>query len=115
MSKEFNEEEINSSEVSENDGDYAYKNVIKDKQQRRTWSVASFFFALLSLLFAFFLTWGSWVSLVLGVVSVGCSAVSRKNLGYFDKFSLAAMFIAIFGIVFALSGIIFGDLLAGIF
>ena len=111
MSKEFNEEQINNADTTDGGNEYAYKNVIKDKQQRRTWSVGSIMLAVLSLVFLFW----PWVSLVLGIGSAGAAAVSRKNLGYFDKISLAAMIIAIFGVVFALSGIIFADLLAGIF
>ena len=110
MSKEFNEEQINNAEDSSGGDEYAYKKVIKDKQQRRTWSVGSIILAVLSLVFLFL----PWVSLVLGVGSAAAAAVSRKNLGYFDKISLAAMIIAIFGIVFAISGIIFADLLATI-
>ena len=101
MSKEFNEEQINNAEDSSGGDEYAYKKVIKDKQQRRTWSVGSIILAVLSLVFLFL----PWVSLVLGVGSAAAAAVSRKNLGYFDKISLAALIIAIFGIVFAISGI----------
>ena len=111
MSKEFNEEQINNAEATEVETEYAYKKVIKDKQQRRTWSVCSIILAVLSLIFLFW----PWVSLVLAVGSAAAAAVSRKNLGYFDKISLAAMIIAIFGVVFAISGIVFADLLASIF
>ena len=111
MSKEFNEEQINNAEATEVETEYAYKKVIKDKQQRRTWSVGSIILAVLSLVFLFW----PWVSLVFAVGSAAAAAVSRKNLGYFDKISLAAMIIAIFGVVFAISGIVFADLLASIF
>ena len=110
MSKEFNEDQINNAEDSSGGDEYTYKKVIKDKQQRRTWSVGSIILAVLSLVFLFW----PWVSLVLGIGSAVAAAVSRKNLGYFDKLSLAALIIAIFGIVFAISGIIFADLLATI-
>ncbi len=111
MSKEFIEESGNNVNETEGKTEYAYKNVIRDKHQRRTWSVASLILAVLSLIFLFW----PWVSLVLGILSVGAAAISRKNLGYFDKISLASMIIAIFGVVFAIVGIAFADLLAGIF
>ena len=111
MKKEFNEEPINNAETSNVGEEYAYKKVIRDKHQRRTWSVGSIILSVLSIVFRFW----PWVSLVLGAGSAGAAAVSRKNLGYFDKISLASLIIAIFGIVFAISGIIFADLFAGIF
>ena len=109
MSKEFDEESKNFSESSEGEENYAYKKVIKNKnkQNRRTWSVASIILSVLSVLLIYF----SWVSLVSGLLSVGCAAMSRKNIGYFDKISLAGMIIAIFGIVFSLGALIFGDII----
>lgn len=111
MSKEFTEEQKANVNENADNTDYAYKNVIRDKHQRRTWSVVSFALAVLSLIFLFW----PWVSLALGLVSVGAAAISRKNLGYFDKISLASMIIAIFGVVFAIVGVAFGDLIFEIF
>lgn len=104
---EFNEKENLTTENPEEETEYAYKNVIPDKQHRRTWSVASLVLGILSVLCSYF----SWFGLILGLVSAGASLVSRKNLGYFDKLSLTALIIAIFGVVFSLTGIIF----AGVF
>jgi hypothetical protein len=89
-----------------------YKNVIKkDLKNRRTVSVISLFLAILSIL----LFRIPWVGLVLGILSVCGAAFSRKNLGYFDKISLAAIIVGIFGVVFSLSGIIFANVFALIF
>ena len=109
MKKEFDEQNTNSSQASENEQEYVYKNVIKDKQHRRTWSVASLILAVLSI----FLTYFSWVGLALALISGGCAAMSRKNLGYFDKISLTGIIVAIFGIMFAITGLVFGDLIFG--
>lgn len=111
MSKEFNEESKATAEESGEDSEYVYKKVIQNKEQRRTWSVASIVLAALSVLLLYF----SWVSLVLGLASVGAAVISRKNLGYFDKLSLAALIIAIFGVVFSIMGIAFGDVFASLF
>ncbi len=105
MSKEFNEESKAHDGESGEESEYVYKRVIKNKEQRRTWSVASVVLAALSILLLYF----SWVSLVLGILSVGAALISRKNLGYFDKISLVALIISIFGVVFAVTGIAFGN------
>ena len=104
MSKDFNEEAKNAADENSSESSYVYKNVIKNKEQRRTWSVVSLALAVLSVLFAYF----SWVGLFLGLASVGAGLISRKNLGYFDKLTLAALIVAIFGVVFSVTGIAFG-------
>ncbi|MBQ8303262.1 MAG: hypothetical protein IJX97_06975 [Clostridia bacterium] len=110
MQQDFNEKN-NEPNVEKEESTYAYKNVInKEKQNRRTWSVFSLLFAIASVFTFIF----SWVSLVLGFISVGCGVVSRKNLGYFDGISVAGIIIGIFGIVFALAGLIFGNIISSI-
>ena len=110
MSKEFSEEPKSTSESGE-EAEYVYKKVITDKKQRRTWSLVSLVLACLSVILTYF----SWVGLILGLLSVGAAVISRVNLGYFDKLSLAALIIAIFGVVFAVTGIAFGDIFAQLF
>lgn len=109
MNREYDEQSAGAPESGENAQEYAYKNVIKDKQHRRTWSVISLALSILSVLLTYF----SWVGLVLALASLGCAIVSRKNLGYFDKLSLASIIVAIFGIMFAVTGLIFGDFIFG--
>lgn len=101
MSKEFNEESKASRENNSEGTEYVYKNVIKNKEQRRTWSVVSVVLAALSVILCYF----SWVGLVLGVLAIAAALISRKNLGYFDKLTLAGIIIAIFGVVFAITGL----------
>ena len=107
MQNEFNEEVKNNNEASAENGEYAYKNVMKTKQNRRTWSVISIALSVLSILFV----WVPIVALVLALASVVCGIISRKNLGYFDKLSLAGIIIGIFGIVFSVVGLFFGDII----
>lgn len=111
MNNQYNEEDKVNNASAESEGEYVYKSVIKNKENRRTWSVASLAFAVLSVLSLFV----SWLSLVFGLLSVGAGAVSRKNLGYFDKLSLAGIIIGIFGCVFAIVGMIFGGIISSIF
>ncbi len=68
----------------------------EDKQKSRIWSVVAFALGLFSVAFCFL----PWLGIALGVVSIVLCVVSRLNLGYFDRFGIAALFIAIFGIVF---------------
>ena len=110
MDNQYNEEAKVDNEAPKTESDYVYKTVIKNKQNRRTWSVVSLGLAVVSVL-SFSL---SWFSLIFGVLSVGAAIVSRKNLGYFDKLSLAGIIVGIFGVVFSVAGIIFESILSGI-
>lgn len=96
--------------ASDGESEYAYKTVIKDsskdKRNRRTWSVVSFALAILSVLLFYF----SWVGLIFGIASIGFAVWSRCNIGYFDKLSLVGLIAGIFGVVFAVSGLFFGDI-----
>ena len=111
MQNQFDEQSMQD-DNQQNDGEYAFKSVIKkDMKNRRDFSVISLILAVLSVI----LFRVPWLSLILGLLSVGTAAFSRKNLGYFDKLSLAAIIIGIFGIVFSLCGILFADILVTIF
>lgn len=105
MSTEFNENNKTPSDENGGESGYVYKKVIKNKEQRRTWSVGALALSILSVSLSFL----PWLGLVLGLASVGAGVISRKNLGYFDKLSLAALIVAIFGVVFSITGIAFGD------
>ena len=107
MSTEFNENNKTPSDENGGESGYVYKKVIKNKEQRRTWSVGALALSILSVSLSFL----PWLGLVLGLASVGAGVISRKNLGYFDKLTLAALIVAIFGVVFSITGIAFGDFL----
>lgn len=107
MSTEFNENNKTTSDENGGESGYVYKKVIKNKEQRRTWSVGALALSILSVSLSFL----PWLGLVLGLASVGAGVISRKNLGYFDKLTLVALIVAIFGVVFSITGIAFGDFL----
>ena len=94
--------ESKSEEKKSGEQNYAYQNVIRNKTNSRAWSIVSFVLSILSVICCC----SSWVSLILAVLSVAFAGYSRKNLGYFDGLSLAGLIIGIFGIVFAVMGIV---------
>ena len=100
-----NEEKGNISEDSSavDENKFVYKNVIKNKQNSRLYSVISVVFSGLSVLFCFF----PWLGLIFGCLGILFAIISRKNIGYFDKISIAGIIIGIFGAVFAFMGIMF--------
>ena len=106
MNNQYNEEAKVNNDSSESEGQYIYKTVIKNKENRRTWSVVSLALGILSVLSLFV----SWLSLTSGLLAVGCGLISRKNLGYFDKLSVAGIIVGIFGCVFAIAVMIFANL-----
>ena len=59
------------------------------------WAVISFSAGILSLLLCKFY----YVSIVLALVSVGSSLISRRNLGFFEKFSIMGLIFGIMGAV----------------
>ena len=105
MNNQYNDETKVKNESSESESEYIYKAVIKNKENRRSWSVVSLALAVLSVLSLFV----SWLSLTFGLLSVGAGMISRKNLGYFDKISLSGIIVGIFGCVFAIGLMIFGE------
>ena len=83
--------------------EYAYKNVISEKENTRLYSVVSLACAILSVGLFFI----PWIGLVLGLVGIGFSLISRKHLNYFEVLALVGLIVAIFGSVFSVAGIIF--------
>lgn len=67
------------------------------KSRSLIWSMVSFVAGILSILLCPFY----YVSLVFAAGSVATSLVSRKNLGFFEKY-------AIFGLILGMMGIVFG-------
>ncbi len=86
--------------------EYVYKKVILDKHHSRAWSVASFVAALISPIVSF--CGVEWLGIALSLLAVVFSVISRKNIGYFDRFSIAGLIIGIIGVVFAVACIILG-------
>ena len=80
-----------------------YKTVMDMKGRSRAWSVAALAVAIISVVCCCF---GGLASIVLGVVAIVFAMLSRLNIGYFDNLSIAALIVAIFGIVFGIATII---------
>ena len=111
MNNQYNEEEKVNNRSTGSENEYAYKTVISKKENRRTLSIISLAFAVLSILSLVI----PWLGFIFCLISVGMGAFSRKNLGYFDRLTLAGLIIDIFGFVFAVSGMIFGSLMSLLF
>ena len=109
MSKEFNEEAKTTTEAND-EQEYAFKNVLKKNPNKRTWSVISIVLAGLSILLMP-IPILPIASLVLGILAIGAAILSRVNIGYFDKLSIAGLIIAIFDVVFSAAGMIFFDMI----
>ena len=111
MNNQFNEETKVNNEPGNTESEFTYKAVINKKENRRTLSIISLAFAVLSILLLFI----PWLSLIFSLVAVGTGAFSRRNLGYFDGFTLAGLIVGIFGFVFSISGMIFYDFFSNLF
>ena len=66
------------------------------------WSVVSFVLSVLSLALCPFY----YVSLVFAVASIVASLISRKNLGFFERYAIIGLILGIMGIVFGISSAI---------
>ena len=75
-----------------------YKDVMEMKSKSRLWSVIALGLGVLSVCLCFVY----WLGLIFGIAAIVATVVSRINLGYFDKISVAALIISIFGSVFSL-------------
>ena len=69
------------------------------KSRSLIWSVTSFVLGVLSLALCFFY----YVSLAFAAGAVVTSLVSRKNLGFFEKWGILGLIFGIMGIVFGIS------------
>lgn len=104
----YNEEFDKNNESDKVEEEYVYKTVMRSKENSRSFSLVSLVLSVLSLLFSPI----SYVGLILGGLAIGFACYSRKNLGYFDGYSLAGLIIGIFGVVFSFLSLIFTYLIA---
>ena len=98
--KEFDEvsnDNNNSQPGSGDEKEYAYKSVMRNKENSRTFSLVSLILSIISIVCCC----TPWISLLLSVLAVVFAVFSRKNLGYFDGLSIAGLVVGIFGCVFA--------------
>ena len=88
-------------EEDENSDEY-YELPLAIKSRSLIWSAISFVAGVLSLAICTFY----YVSLVFAVVSILSSLISRKNLGFFERYSIIGLILGIMGIVFGISSAI---------
>ena len=70
------------------------------KSSSRLFSVIALLFSLLSVVFC---TSGIGIGIAFGIIAAVFSVLSRIKLGYFDKISLGALVIGVFGISLSLA------------
>lgn len=105
MDENYNENEQNST-PGEGESEYVYKSVMDGKAKSRAWSVASLCVAIASVMCCC----TPWTALGFGVLGIVFAIISRNRIGYFDGPSIAGLVIAIFGVVFGISGFVFAYL-----
>ena len=88
------------------DQDRYYEVFDKDKPKYILWSLISAVLGGISVVCALF----GWGGLIIGAGAVAFAIISRVNLKYFDKISIAGLILGIFGIVFGVAVIILGIL-----
>ena len=98
MEEKTNEFEEKEAEKENKEEKFIYKNLFKEKNNTRVWSLASLLAAVLSVIFCFLPVLG----IILSLFSVALSVVSRRVLGYFDGLSIAGLIVGIFGFVFGI-------------
>lgn len=88
-------EELDQNENAESESDeyYALPNAIKSRSL--IWAVISFAAGILSFALCFFY----YAGLALAATSLICALVSRKNLGFFEKYSIMGIILGITGFV----------------
>lgn len=98
MEEKTNEFEEKEAEKQNKEEKFIYKDLFKEKNNTRVWSLASLLAAVLSVIFCFLPILG----IILSLFSVALSVISRRVLGYFDGLSIAGLIVGIFGFVFGI-------------
>ena len=99
-SEENTEDEVEDAPLSEDEeADEYYELPLAIKSRSLIWSVVSFSAGVLSL--ALCMVW--YVSIFFAVGSIVFSLVSRKNLGFFEKWGILGLIFGIMGVVFGIS------------
>ena len=97
----YNDDRDDNEEEFEENGnqDYAFQTLNRrGKPKTIGWSIAALVTGIISAVTCSF----GWSSLILGVIAIVFSAISRKTLGYFDGRSIAGLILGIFGTVFGI-------------
>lgn len=96
------EEELEPEVAEDESSEEYYALPLALKSRSLIWSAISFVAGVLSLAICTFY----YVSLVFAVVSIVSSLISRKNLGFFERYSIIGLILGIMGIVFGISSAI---------
>ena len=96
------EEELEPEVENDESSDEYYELPLALKSRSLIWSAISFVAGVLSLAICTFY----YVSLVFAVVSIVSSLISRKNLGFFERYSIIGLILGIMGILFGISSAI---------
>lgn len=87
--------------------DRYYEVFDKDKPKYILWSLISAVLGGISVICSLY----GWIGLIVGAAAVVFSIISRVNLKYFDKITIAGLILGIFGMVFGASTIVLGVLI----
>ena len=79
-----------------------YEELMPQKNNRRSWSVAALVLSVFSVLCCPLPVLG----IILGAFALVFVVVSRISLGYFDKISVGALILGVFGVVFGVCAIV---------
>ena len=96
----YNFYEDNRENASGGTNNYTYEVLLRPKT--RAWSVVAIILGIVSLLCCCI----DYIGIAAGVLAIVFAIVSRKTLGYFDKTSIAAIIVGIFGIVLSVALVI---------
>ena len=87
--------------------DRYYEVFDKDKPKYILWSLISAVLGGISVICSLY----GWIGLIVGAAAVVFSIISRVNLKYFDKITIAGLILGIFGMVFGASTIVLSVLI----
>ena len=91
-------EEVETEKESNNDSDEYYDLPLAIKSRTLIWAVISFTAGILSLALCPFY----YVGFVFAGMAAAASLVSRRNLGFFEKYSIMGLVLGIIGFVFSI-------------
>ena len=80
----------------EDKNDYLFQTVTgRGRKKTYSWSLAAFVCGILALVFSCLI----YAGLICGVLAIVFAAISRKNLGFFDRMSVTAIILGIISVV----------------
>jgi hypothetical protein len=95
-------EELETEQTESNDSDEYYDLPLAIKSRSLIWAVISFAMGILSLALSSFY----YVGFAFAGVAIAASLISRRNLGFFEKYSIMGLVFGIMGFVFSLFALV---------